>query len=186
MKTIIKISVLLSLLFFIYQCGFLESLTVKTPEQVLEEYKNKEKDPRFFGWWKRKNNKITDALGYYSDRGYASGSTIIDNKAKYPTVELFSVDTVNKKICIPPVNMDVRFWHTDKKNKMIYYRMLRRNMKQDDATSERYYEFSNNDNELNIYADKTKDPETSLIRPTQKELDSIYQVGVKKGYIGCK
>ncbi len=54
MKTIIKISVLLSLLFFIYQCGFLESFTVKTVEEVLEEYKHKEKDAKFFGFWRGK------------------------------------------------------------------------------------------------------------------------------------
>ncbi len=33
-------------------------------------------------------NKIITGFGYYSNRGYVSGSLIvIDNKAKYPTVE---------------------------------------------------------------------------------------------------
>ncbi len=187
MKTIIKISVLLSLLFFIYQCGFFESLTVKTVEEVLEEYKYKEKDPRFFGWWKwkQKDNKL-EALEYFSDRGYIDGFMIvIDNKTKY-FKGIFSVDTVKKKICIPPPHLDVLFWHTDKKNKIFYDKKIRRNHKQGDLISKNYYEFSNNNNELNFYLDKTKDPELTYTKATQKELDSIYQVGVKKGYIGCK
>ncbi len=187
MKTIIKISVLLSLLFFIYQCGFFESLTVKTPEQVLEEYKHKEKDARFSGLWRSAEKKY-DRLYYYSSKGYRQPIAI--NTSKMSDLSLaymynFSVNSEKKEICLPPVNMNVRFWHTDKKNKIIYFRMLRRSIKQDDSTYEAYYKFGKNNNELTLYDKTYKDPET-LIRLTQKELDSIYQVGVKKGYIGCK
>ncbi len=187
MKTIIKISVLLSLLFFIYQCDFLEAFTVKTPEQVLEEYKHKEKDARFSGLWRSAEKKY-DRLYYYSSKGYRQPIAI--NTSKMSDLSLaymynFSVNTEKKEICLPQVNMSVWFWHTDKKNKIIYFRMLRGSIKQSDSTYEVYYKFGKNNNELTLY-DETKDPETSLIKLTQKELDSIYQVGVKKGYIGCK